>query len=158
MEMKRIFAGTVALLMLCVPSLAAACDLSCGFSIFASDCHSAQLAVRDSAGQDTSMSSMSMPGMDDDSSSDRQAVSSAPRTMPIHAVLVDMGECTSQSCDQAQWIVSSANQCTPRFPVISRMPEFPSMESLRIAFHDARDDIATLCLPADGSLHTNLRI
>jgi hypothetical protein len=158
MAIRRIFAGTLAALLLCVPAIATACDLSCGFSQLASDCHSAQITGHDSASPDVAMGGMSMPNMDDDRSPDRQEVSSAQQAMPIHGVLVDMGECTRHSCDQAQWIVSNTNQCAPRFRVISRTPEFPSMESLRIAFHDARDDIATLSSPADGALHTNLRI
>jgi hypothetical protein len=155
MKIRRIFAGALAALLLCVPALAAACDLSCGFSLFTSDCHSAEIAARGLDSPDTAMGGMSMPEMAD---ADRQMPLSAQRAMPIHAVLVDMGACSRHSCDQAQALASNADQRAPHVQIASRIAGFDNIEILQIAFHDARDGIAPPSPAVHNSLQANLRV
>jgi hypothetical protein len=158
MKIRRILAGTLVALLLCVSSLAAACDLSCGFALFRSDCHSPQMAGGESDSPDMTMAGMAMAEMAADTSAIQQPVT-ARRAMPLHAVLVDMGACAHQSCDQAQALASKVNHPTPaQFETISIVAGFPSLESLRVAFHEARDDIAPISPIAYSCLDTSLRI
>jgi hypothetical protein len=153
---RRIFAGILAALLLFVSSLAAACDLSCGFAQFRSDCHSPQMAAEESQRPGMAMAGMAMPEMASDSST-IQLVSSASQSMPGHAVLADMGACMRQSCDQAQTLASKANHSTAgRFETVSTVSSFSHMESLRAAFHEIRGGIARFTpivrIPLDVSL------
>jgi hypothetical protein len=158
MKIRRILAGTLVALLLCVSSLAAACDLSCGFALFRSDCHSPQMAGRESDSPDMTMAGMAMPEMAADSSAIQQAVT-ARRAMPVHAVLVDMGACARQSCDQAQALASKVNHPTSaQFETISMVAGFSRMESLRVAFHQARDDSAPTRPIVHSCLDISLRI
>jgi len=151
-KIRRIFAGTLAALLLCVSSLAAACDLSCGFALFRSDCHSPQMAAEESLRPE-----MAMPEMVGDSSTNQAMVSSGPRAMPGHAVLADMGACMRQSCDQAQALASRANHSTAgRFETVSIIARFFHTENLRAAFREARGGTARhtpiVRIPLDVSL------
>jgi hypothetical protein len=146
-------------LLLCVSSLAAACDLSCGFALFRSDCHSPQMAGGESGSPDTTMAGMAMPEMAADSSAIQQVVFTAPQAMPLHAVLVDMGACARQSCDQAQALASKVNHPTSaQFETVSIAAGFSRMDSLRVAFHETRDDIAPISPIAHSCLDISLRI
>jgi hypothetical protein len=158
-EIKRIFAGSLAALLLCVSSLAAACDLSCGFALFQSDCHSQQMAAEESRPAEMTMAGMTMPEMAEAGSADQQMTSSAPLAMRVHAVLVDMGACERQPCDQAQALASKINYpAAAQFETISTFAGFSHMDSFRAAFHEARDDIAPLSPVVHTPLDVSLRI
>src|ERR1700674_4609123 len=111
---RRIFAGSIVAILLSASSMAAACDLSCGFASMKSDCHARQAEPQDSSSGDMNMSGMSMAGMtmpemSSHDSIDQQMVSAPSRTMPVHAAVVDMGACERQSCDQAPVLAVKAN-------------------------------------------------
>jgi len=147
----------LAALLLCVSSLAAACDLSCGFALFRSDCHSPQMAADESLRPEMAMAGMAMPEMAGDSSANQPMLSSAPQSMAGHAVLADMGACMRRSCDQAQALASKANHSTAgRFETVSTVSSFSHMESLPAAFHEVRGGIARFTpivrIPLDVSL------
>src|SRR5882762_1720316 len=154
MKIRRIFAGTLAALLLCVSSLAAACDLSCGFALFRSDCHSSQMGAEESQRHE-----MAMPGTAGGSSTNQPMVSSAPQSMPGHAVLAEMGACVRQSCDQAQALASKANHSTAgQFETVSTIAGFFQTENLRAAFHEARGGIAPLTPIVHSPLDVSLRL
>src|SRR5260370_522472 len=69
---KRIFAGSLAVLLLCVSSFAAACDPSCGFAQFQSECHSPQTAPKKSVSPEMTMAGMTVPEMRGGSSTNQQ--------------------------------------------------------------------------------------
>jgi hypothetical protein len=158
-KIKRIFGGTVAALLMCVSSLSAACDLSCGFSLFRSDCHSPQMAASESSPPDMTMAGMTMPESAGDSPANQQVVSSAPQRMPAHAVLVEMGACTRQSCDRAQVLASRSNHSmATQFGIISTVAGFSDLDRPQIVFHNARDDISPLNPVVHRPLDVSLRI
>jgi hypothetical protein len=157
--MRRIFAGTLAALLLSVSSLAAACDLSCGFALFRSDCHSLQMAADRSQRSEMAMAGMVAPEMAGDSSTNQPMVSSAPEPMPGHAVLADMGACARQSCDQAQAVASKAYRSTAaQLETVSTTKELSLTKSFRNAFQEARDDIAPHLSGVQTPLNVSLRI
>gem|GEM_PF-3255002 len=159
MKIRRIFAGTLAALLLCVSSLAAACDLSCGFALFRSDCHSPQMTADESQRHEMAMAGMAMPETAGDSSTNQPMVSSAPQAMPGHAVLTDMGACMRQSCDQAQALASKANHSTAgQFETVSTIAGFFQTENLRAAIHEARGGIAPLTPIVHSPLDVSLRL
>jgi len=153
-KIRGIFVLSLVALLLFVSSLAAACDLSCGFALFRSDCHSPEMAATDSGASD-----MTLVERADENSTEQQIASSPHQAMPAHAVLADMGACERQSCDQAQALASKADHSTAaQFDTISTHAESPSMESLQTALHETRDDIP-LFSPLVGSLlDVSLRI
>ena len=159
MKIRGIFVLSLVALLLFVSSLAAARDLSCGFALFRSDCHSPQMAAEKSQRSEMAMAGMAMPEMAGDSSTNQPRVSSAPQAMPAHAVLADMGACERQSCDQAQALASKADHSTAaQFDTISTHAESPSMESLQTALHETRDDIPLFSPFVDSLLDVSLRI
>ena len=159
MKIRRIFAGTLAALLLCVSSFAAACDLSCGFALFRSDCHSPQMTADESQRHEMAMAGMAMPETAGGSSTNQPMVSSAPQAMPGHAVLTDMGACMRQSCEQAQALASKANHSTAgQFETVSTIAGFSHTENLRAAFHEARGRIAPLTPIVHSPLDVSLRL
>jgi hypothetical protein len=156
---RRVFASTLVALLLCVSSLAAACDLSCGFALFRSDCHSLQIAADETQRAGMTMAGMAMPEMAGQSSTNQRLASSAPQAMPIHAVLADMGACERQSCDQTQVLASKANHTTAaQFETVSAAAGFFHVGSLQAALHEARDGIVPLSPVVHGSLDVRLRL
>jgi hypothetical protein len=157
-KIRRIFAGSLVALLLFVSSLAAACDLSCGFALSRSDCHSPEMVATDSGASDMTMAGMRMANRADENPTDQQIGSSPQEAMPAHAVLADMGACERQSCDQAQALASKADHSTAtQFDTVSTVSGSPDM-SLPAAFQESRDDIPLL-IPADHSpLKLSLRI
>ena len=159
MKIRRIFAGSLAALLLCVSSLAAACDLSCGFALFRSDCHSPQMAAEESRPAEMTMAGMTMPEGAEAGSADQQTVSPSPRTMTAHTVLADMGACERQACNQAQALASKINRSTAaEFETISTVTGFSHRDSLRAAFHEARGCVAPLSPVGHFPLDVSLRI
>jgi hypothetical protein len=154
-KIKRIFVGTMAVLLMCVSSLLPACDLACGFSVFQSDCHSPQMATGESDASDMRIAGMTMPESAGDSPANEPVVSSVAQEMPAHAVLVDMGACARQSCAQAPGLVSiSIHSAALQFERIPAVPGFSGTELPKIVFHDARDDIS----PPDRAVHLSLDV
>ena len=159
-KIRKIFAGSLVALLLCVSSLAAACDLSCGFAQFRSDCHSPQMVADGSSPSDMTMAGMTMPeGAGGSYGIDQQVTIPAPRPMPAHAVLADMGACERQSCDQGQALTSRANHSVAaQFETISTVARFSRIDSLRASFHGARGDIAPLSPVVHSPLSVTLRL
>jgi hypothetical protein len=157
--MKRVFAGSLTALLLCVSSWAAACDLSCGFASLQADCHSPQMAAKESDPAGMTMAGMAMPEMDGARPTNQRAFSSTSQGMPVHAALVDMGVCEHQSCDQAQALAAKGNHSTAAQPdTIWTVVGFPGMDSVQTAFHGARDDLAPLSPAIHSPLSVSLRI
>jgi hypothetical protein len=158
-KMKRIFACSLTTLLLCVSSWAAACDLSCGFASLQADCHSPQMAAKESGPPDTAMPGMAMPEMDRTSSMNQQVFSPSSQAMPAHAALVDMGACEHQSCDQAQALGAKGNHSTTaQLDMIWTVAGFPRTDGVQTAFHDARDTLAALSPAIHSPLSVSLRI
>ena len=78
MNTRHIVAGFVAALVFCVSSLAAACDLSCGFASLRSDCHSSQMGMDDPGSPGMVMAGMPMSEAADPDASNQQTVSPVP--------------------------------------------------------------------------------
>jgi hypothetical protein len=153
-KIKRIFVGTAALLLMCVSSILPACDLSCGFSAFQSDCHSPRAAAEWDASNMT-MAGMSMPESASESPADQPVVSSVPQEAPAHAALLDTGACAHQSCAPAPGLVSiSIHSAAAQFETISAAPGFSGMELSKIVFHDTRDEVS----PPDRAIHLSLDV
>jgi hypothetical protein len=158
-KIRGIFAVSLVALLLFVSSLAAACDLSCGFALFRSDCHSPEVAATVSGVSDKTMAGMRMAEGADENSIDRQIASSPQKAMPAHALLADMGACERQSCDQTQALASKADHSTAaQFETISIDAESPCVERLQAAFHESRDDIRLFSPFVNSSLDVSLRI
>jgi hypothetical protein len=160
MMTRRIFAGSIAVILLSVSSLAAACDLSCGFVSMKSDCHAQQTEPQESSSGDMNMNGMSMAGMtmptmSGGDSMNQQMVSAPSRTLPFHAAVVDMGTCERQSCDQSPVLAVKANHpAAAKSDVACAIIGFPRRVSLQVAFHDARDGLTRL----DQIVHAPLRV
>jgi hypothetical protein len=153
-KIKRIFAGSLTALLLCVSSLAAACDLSCGFAQLESDCHSPRIAVKESMPAE-----MAMPEMAGASSTNQQMFLHSSQAIPAHAALVDVGACERQSCDQAQALAAKGNHSTAApLDTIRAVGGFSRIHSAQTAFHDARDDLAPLGPASHSPLSVSLRI
>jgi len=158
-EIRRIFAGSLVALLLCVSSLAAACDLSCGFALFGSDCHSPEMAAADSGPSKMTMVGMTMSEIAGENSTIQPMVSPAPLAMPAHAALSDLGACERQPCDQGQALASKANHSAEaQFDAVSFITESVYTENLRAAFHESRDDIPPFSPFVYTSLDVSLRI
>jgi hypothetical protein len=158
-KIRRISAGALVMLLLCVSSYAAACDLSCGFALFRSDCHSPEMAAADSGASDIRMTDMKIPEIAGEGSTSQRLVHLPPQSMPAHSVLADMGACERQSCDQGQAIASRADHSTAaQFDTISTVAETPYAESLRVVFHEGRKNIPPFGPFGYSPLDISLRI
>jgi hypothetical protein len=158
-KIRRIFAVSLVGLLLFVSSMAAACDLSCGFALFRSDCHSPEMAATDSGASDMTMAGMRMAERADEDSTDQQIASSPQQAMPAHAVLADMGACERQSCDQAQALASKANHSTTtQLDGMSTIAGSSRIDNLQGVFHDARGGIARISPVVHSPLAVTLRI
>jgi hypothetical protein len=146
-------------LLLCVSSSAAACDLSCGFAQFHSDCHSPQTAATESGPADMRMAGMAMPEMAGADSTDQGIYSFTSRAMSAHAVIGEMGTCKRESCDQVQALAARTNHSTAvQFDMIRSVARFSHIDCLQTAFHGAREDIAPLGPVIQSPLSISLRI
>jgi hypothetical protein len=105
------------------------------------------------------MAGMAVPQMSGEGSTNQPMLSSTPQSMPGHAVLEEMGACMRQSCDQGQTLASKANHSTAgQFETVSAVSGFSHRESLRAAFHQARDGIAARLPVVQPPLDVSLRI
>jgi hypothetical protein len=158
-KIRRIFAGFLAVLLLCGSSVAAACDLSCGFAESRADCHSPQGAVRELGQPDTTMAGMNMPEMGGDSSTSQQVASPVSQPMPAHARLADIGACVRQPCDEVQALASKTyHSAVAQFEAASTGAGFPQLGSLRAAFHGIRGPAVHLSPVIDSPVDVSLRI
>ena len=164
MLVRRIFTGSIVVILLSVSSLAAACDLSCGFVSMKSDCHAQQAEPQDSSSGGMNMNGMrmagmTMPEMSGGDSVNQQMVSASSRTMPFHAAVVDMGTCERQSCDQAPVLAAKANHsAAAQSHAVCVDTGFPQIDSLQNASHDARDGLARLAQVVHAPLSVSLRV
>jgi hypothetical protein len=159
---RRIFAGSIAALLLSVTSLAAACDVSCAFASMSSDCHAQQTESQDSAPggmtmDGMSMAGMTMPGMA--KAEDQQTAPAISRSEASHASIGEMGPCERQDCDNGSAIFAkTARSGDSQFHSLLAATEIPRADGLLTLFHGARTDIAHY-RPSDGSpLPLSLRI
>jgi hypothetical protein len=162
MMIRRIFAGSIAALLLSVTSLAAACDVSCAFASMSSDCHAKQTESQNLAPGGTAMDGMAMAGMmmpEMAKSEDQQAVPGISRLKASHSSIGEMGPCERQSCDNGSAIFAKTSQSgDSQFHSILAITEIARADSALTLFRDARDDIE-YHYSCDGSpLHLSLRI
>ena len=159
MEMKRIFTICTVALLLSVPSLAMACDISCGFAQPQSDCHASQVPTDESMPAGMAMDGMTMSGMNGTDSGNQEIAFGHPPSESRHAVIADMGPCERQSCDPEQTVAAKLNHYSAaQFETILAVAEFPRIDGHEAASHDARDAIALLSPIVHGPLSISLRI
>ena len=157
-KIRRILAGILVALVLCVSSVAAACDLSCGFAAFQPDCHSS-MAAADSASADMTMAGMTMTQAAVGGPVNAPAALSAPQSMPAHAALVEMGACARQSCDQAPVLAARSNHSTAtQFEKTMPLAADCLAGPRSISFHVARDDVSAPDRALRPLLDVSLRI
>lgn len=162
MLIRRIFAGSIVALLLCVASLTAACDLSCAFASMNSDCHSAQTSSQDSAVggvkmDGMAMAGMTMPGMA--GGEGQQADSAAAPANLGHPSIGEMGTCEKQNCDSGSAVSAKTTRSIDTFSRshLAVTEARLAVDALTI-FHGARDDIASFHIRDGSPLHLSLRI
>jgi hypothetical protein len=161
MMIRRIFAGSVAALLLSVTSLAAACDVSCAFASMRSDCHAQQTESQASAPGGMTMDGMAMAGMtmpEMDSGADQQTVSAISQSKASHPSVGEMRLCERQACDNGSAIFARTTRSgDSQFHSIIAVAQTPRADDARTLLHDARDDIATNHVHDGIPLHLSLR-
>jgi hypothetical protein len=161
-SIKRIFAGSIVALLLSVASLAAACDLSCGFASMNTGCHSAQASTQDSAVggmkmDGMAMAGMTMPGMA--SGEGHQEVSAAAPANIAHPSIGEMGPCERQNCDNGSAVFAKTTRSVDTLShSLSAVTEARLADDAWMIFHDARDDIASIHVRDGSPLLLSLRI
>jgi hypothetical protein len=159
---RRIFAGSIVAVLLTVPSLAAACDLSCAFASMKSDCHAQQANPLDASSGDVNSNGMNMAGMtmpDMPNGEDHQGVSTISRAKAAHPSIGEMGPCERQSCDISSTISARTTRIVDaHFHSVLSVVETPRADRARTLCHDARDDIAKYGVRIGSPLHLSLRI
>lgn len=159
MTIRRIFASSIAALLLLVTPLAVACDLSCAFSFTDSDCHAAQV---NSASSGTNVNGMSMPGMDmpeAPAQMGQPADSSFAGAHAAHASIGDMGPCERQACASRSAVsVRNSRSGDSRFQVLLATTGTHGAEAAPALFRVARDEITSRTSGHRSALRLNLRI
>jgi hypothetical protein len=162
MMIRRLFAGSIAALLLSVTSLAAACDVSCAFASMSSDCHAKQTKSQDSAPGGMTMDGMAMAGMtmpEMANGEDQQAAPAISRSNASHPSIGEMGPCEKQACDNGSAVsAKTARSGDSHFKSILGVAETPRADGPLTLFRDARDDIATHHVRDGSPLHLSLRI
>jgi hypothetical protein len=163
-NLKRMLAGSIVVLMLLVSSMAAACDLSCGFAKARADCHSVRMNTLESAAadmemSDTGMSGMAMPPESSATIPDQGAASFTFHIEMHDALIGEMGPCERQSCNEyGAYISKSTRHDASQFRAALTVVSLPRMALLQTSFYDLRDGVATFS-PGDGvPLRMTLRI
>src|SRR6266700_2390525 len=113
MMVRRIFAGSVVLLLVAVSAVAAACDLSCAFASMSSDCHARQNGVQDSPSSGMNRNGMNMPGMampEIAHGEDLPSVSAMAESKSGHPSVQEMGACERQACDSGSAVSAGTNR------------------------------------------------
>jgi hypothetical protein len=135
-------------LLLCVSSIAAACELSCSLAANASECHS-QAAQAPGAATSTiriDSTSMAMDGMampDMPGSDDQQAVSATVPPMAGHPSIGEMGSCERQSCESGSAISASGRSSAWQYHSALAACEIDLVDRASFVTHSAREDVAT---------------
>jgi hypothetical protein len=162
MVIQRIFAASIAALLLSVSPLAAACDLSCAFAAMNSDCHIQKGETQDSATGGMRMDGMSMDGMTMSEMShrqDQQEDFASSGAMANHPSISGMGPCEKRSCDSATGVSAKANRpFAPQLDPVFAAHENPRADGASPIFHDAWVDIAVHPFGYESPLHLSLRI
>ena len=160
--MRRIFAGSIAALLLSVSPLAAACDLACAFATVTSDCHSGARGIQDSSSGAMSMDGMVMAGMTMPKTASRKVQAADSAISPagaVHPSIGDMGLCEKQACDSTSAVSTKATRSVvSHFNSLSALIEAPRAEVAQLPIHNARDDIAASSVHTGTPLPLNLRI
>jgi len=163
-NLKRMLAGLIIVLMLSVSSMAAACDLSCGFAKAQADCHSSRMKSQDSsaAGMEmsgTGMDGMTMPPESSASLPGPGATFSSSHMEMHHALMGEMGPCERESCDEyGAYISKLTRHDASQFRAALTVVSLPRMAQLQASFYDPRDGIATFSPGDRVPLRTTLRI
>jgi hypothetical protein len=162
MMIRRIFAGSIAALLLSVTSLAAACDVSCAFAAMSSDCHAKQTESQDLTSGGMTMDGMAMAGMtmpEMANGEDQQVAPAISRSNASHASIGEMGPCERQACDNGSAIFAKTTRSgDSQFHSILAVAETPRANGVLTLFRDARYDIATYQVRAGNPFHLSLRI
>jgi hypothetical protein len=162
MMIRRVFSGSMVALLLSVPSLAAACDVSCAFASMNSDCHSQQVETQDSAGGDMKMDGMAMDGMampEMEHAQGQQSGSAISSVKAIHPSIGEMGACEKQPCEGDSAISAKARASSaPPLNLILAVIEIPHSDHAPPLFSAAREDIATRAYQNERPLRIALRI
>ena len=151
---KRMLAGSIVILILAVSSMAAACDLRCGFAEAQADCHSMRMKAGDSSvaeieTRDAEMAGMAMSPEPSASLADRAAVSSALVMEMHHARIGEMGRCERHSCDEfAACILKSVRHDGSKSRITLAVVPSPVTAHLQTIAHEAGNRI-TLFNPGD---------
>lgn len=141
---KRMLAGSIVILMLAVSSMAAACDLRCGFAEAQADCHSMRMKAGDSsvADMETSDTGMAMSPEPSASLADRATISSALIMEMHHARIGEMGRCERHSCDEfAAYILKSVRHDGSQSRIAMAVVPSPVIAHLQTILHEAGNRI-----------------
>lgn len=161
MTIRRIFASSIAAVLLLVTPLAVACDLSCAFSFMESDCHATQTRSGVTASAGMSMDGMEMSGMDMPETPSQMAQSPDSVVSPGHAAhpsIGDMGPCEKQACDSSAVATKSSRSGDSHFQVLLVATRTHGAEVAPVLFRSARDEVTTRFSYSGPSLRLNLRI
>jgi hypothetical protein len=157
-------AGSIIVPILFVSSMAAACDIACGFAKAQADCHSARMNIRDSAAasmpmSDDGMAGMAMPPEPGATLAGQETISATLQMETHHARIGQMGPCERQSCNEyAAYISKSTRHDAPRFRAALTVVSLSRMAQLQTSFYDPRDGIPTFSPGDRVPLRTTLRI
>jgi hypothetical protein len=162
MMIRRTVAASIVAMLLSVPALAAACDVSCAFASMNSDCHSRQTEtlLSTSAGvdmDDMAMAGMAMPEMA--GSANQQGISVLSPARAAHASIGEMGPCERKACDDDPAVSArSARSDSSHYYTFFATTEAPLADRELASFHGTRH-IITMHQVCNGSLlQPNLRI
>lgn len=163
MILRRIFAGSMAVLVLSVSALAAACDVSCAFASMISDCHSEQTVSQDAAPGGMKMDGMAMAGMTMPEMADAQSQQSGFAILQAnaghHPTIGEMGPCERQGCDNNSAVSATSRRSgNSHFHSVLAATETPHADSALPLIRGARDAIAPDPVRDASPLHLGLRI
>jgi len=162
MMIRRIFAGSIAALLLSVTSLAAACDVSCAFASMSSDCHAKQTESQDSAPGDMTMDGMAMAGMTMPELATGEVhlgVSAISRSKTSHPSIGEMGPCERQACGNSSAIFGKTTRSgDSQFHTILAVAETPRADGALTLNRDAFDDFIKYHISKVLPLSLSLRI
>jgi hypothetical protein len=144
MTIRRIFAGSIVAVLLLVPPLAAACDLTCAFPSMSADCHSQRTESQDTASGGMKMDGMAMAEMPmPEMGQGQQTESVATGAIAGHASIGEMGPCERQSCDNGVSVSARANRFGDlQFHFLVATDRTPRANGASNLIHDAQDDVA----------------
>jgi hypothetical protein len=160
MTKRRIFAGSIVVLLLSVSPLAVACDLSCAFPSLNSDCHSEQTKPqRFSSSGDMKMDGMAMDGMTIPEMAQNEDQLAISRGKSRHPAIGEMGPCERQVCDTDSAVSARVSRSADlHFHSILAVADTCRARNALSLFHGARDSIAKDYVRDGSPLHLSLRV